>query len=50
MNPETRKLLKVMMEDAVEANHVFSTLMGDEVEPRRRFILEHAGEVRNLDV
>ncbi len=50
MNPETRKLLKVMMEDAVEANHVFATLMGDEVEPRRRFILEHAGEVRNLDV
>jgi DNA gyrase subunit B len=50
MNPETRKLLKVRMDDAVEANHVFSTLMGDEVAPRRRFILEHAGEVRNLDV
>ncbi len=50
MNPESRKLLRVRMDDAVEANHVFSTLMGDEVEPRRRFILEHAGEVRNLDV
>lgn len=50
MNPETRKLLRVRMDDAVEANHVFSTLMGDEVAPRRRFILEHAGEVRNLDV
>jgi DNA gyrase subunit B len=50
MNPESRKLLRVRMDDAVEANHVFATLMGDEVEPRRRFILEHAGEVRNLDV
>lgn len=50
MNPETRQLLKVRMDDAVEANHVFSTLMGDEVAPRREFILEHAGEVRNLDV
>jgi DNA gyrase subunit B len=50
MNPESRKLLRVRMDDAVEANHVFATLMGDEVEPRRKFILEHAGEVRNLDV
>ncbi len=50
MNPETRILLKVRMEDAVEASHIFSILMGDEVEPRREFIQKHAAEVRNLDV
>ena len=50
MNPETRILLQVRIEDAVEANDIFSTLMGDEVEPRRKFIEEHALTVRNLDI
>jgi len=50
MNPETRVLLQVRIEDAVEANDTFSTLMGDEVEPRRKFIEEHALTVKNLDI
>ena len=50
MNPETRVLLQVRIEDAVEANDIFSTLMGDEVEPRRKFIEEYALTVRNLDI
>jgi DNA gyrase subunit B len=50
MNPETRILLQVRIEDAVEANDIFSTLMGDEVEPRRKFIEEHALTVKNLDI
>ena len=50
MNPETRILLQVRVEDAVEANDIFSTLMGDEVEPRRKFIEDHALTVKNLDV
>ncbi len=50
MNPETRVLLQVRVEDAVEANDIFSTLMGDEVEPRRKFIQEYALTVKNLDV
>ena len=50
MNPETRVLLQVRIEDAVEADEIFSTLMGDEVEPRRKFIEAHALTVKNLDV
>ncbi|MFH1451489.1 MAG: toprim domain-containing protein, partial [bacterium] len=50
MNPENRKLLKVSMEDTVEAERIFTTLMGDKVEPRRNFIYEHALEVKNLDI
>ncbi len=50
MNPETRMLLRVTLEDAVEAEKVFSTLMGGQVEPRRKFIEENAKYVQNLDV
>ena len=50
MNPETRRLLQVAIEDGVEANEVFSILMGDAVEPRREFIEKNALNVRNLDI
>jgi len=50
MNPDTRTLLQVRVEDAYEADLMFSTLMGDEVEPRRKFIEDHALTVKNLDI
>ncbi|MGD0914920.1 MAG: DNA topoisomerase (ATP-hydrolyzing) subunit B [Thermodesulfobacteriota bacterium] len=50
MNPETRTLLKVKVEDAVEADEIFSILMGDEVEQRRHFIEENALFVQRLDI
>jgi DNA gyrase subunit B len=50
MDPGKRRLLKVHVEDDVEADSIFSILMGDEVEPRREFIQNNALEVRNLDV
>jgi len=50
MNPDDRTLLQVNLEDAVEADKIFTILMGDQVEPRRNFIQQHAKEVANLDV
>ena len=50
MNPEKRTMLKVTLEDAVEADRIFTILMGDQVEPRREFIEAHARDVKNLDV
>lgn len=50
MDPETRTVLQVNIDDAIEADHIFSVLMGDKVEPRREFIEQNAHYVRNLDV
>jgi len=50
LNPENRILKKVAIEDAVLADTIFSTLMGEEVEPRRDFIMQHANEAKNLDI
>ena len=50
MNPEKRTLLKVRIDDAVETDGIFTILMGDAVEPRRKFIEDFALDVRNLDV
>jgi DNA gyrase subunit B len=50
VNPETRRLMQVKIEDAVKADEIFTTLMGDHVEPRREFIEKNALTVENLDV
>ena len=50
MDPEKRTLLRVKLEDVTGVDEIFTILMGDEVEPRRNFIQQHALEVRNLDV
>ena len=50
MNPENRTLIQVTMEDAIKADEIFATLMGDEVEPRREFIIKNSKFVKNLDI
>jgi DNA gyrase subunit B len=50
MNPENRTLLQVKIEDTIDADQVFSVLMGDQVEPRRDFVETNALNVRNLDI
>ena len=50
MNPETRILIKVTLEDAIKADEIFTILMGDDIAPRREFIEQNAKFVKNLDI
>jgi DNA gyrase subunit B len=50
MNVDTRSLLQVRIDDAVETDEIFTILMGDAVEPRRKFIEDNALDVKNLDI
>jgi DNA gyrase subunit B len=50
MNPETRSIIQIQLEDVVEAETIFTTLMGEQVEPRRKFIEENALTVTKLDI
>jgi DNA gyrase subunit B len=50
MNPVNRRLFQVRLQEAEEAEHMFTVLMGEQVEPRREFIVKHALEVQNLDI
>jgi DNA gyrase subunit B len=50
MDPDVRTLLQVQLDDAVEAEHLFTLLMGEQVEPRREFIETHALDVKHLDI
>jgi DNA gyrase subunit B len=50
MDPANRTLIKVSLDDAIEADRVFDMLMGDKVEPRRNYILENAKFVENIDI
>ena len=50
MDPSQRKMIRVTMEDAVEAERIFTLLMGDEVDPRRDYIEKYASSVKDLDI
>ena len=50
MRPDTRKMIKVTMEDAFQAEKIFTLLMGDHVEPRREYIEKYAADVKDLDI